>query len=266
MSNDPRFPLPPVPGAGEQPIHVQVNYAGEPPEVAFYRRLFTLTPRIHVTKALIAANALVFGLMVLTGGGLFDPTPQQMLRWGAGYGPLTTDHQSWRLFTEMFVHFGIIHIGMNMFVLWQGGQIVERLFGNFTYLVIYLLSGLTGSFVSLHFHPRSLTGGASGAVFGVFGALLGYLYVQRGAVPAQILRSLGNSVGIFVVYNFIFAIMSKEVDLSAHGGGLVGGMVLGGLLSRKLDQPVKLWRTVAVAVVGTAIFVFLATHLRPIPY
>ncbi len=88
------------------------------------------------------------------------------------------------------------------------------------------------------------------------------------AEPSQrrFCSSLGNSVGIFVVYNFIFAIMSKEVDLSAHGGGLVGGMILGGFLSRKLDQPVNLWRTLAVAVVGTAIFVFFATHLRPIPY
>jgi rhomboid protease GluP len=265
MSNDPRFPLPPVPGAGEQPIHVQVNYAGEPPEVAFYRRLFTQTPKIHVTRALIAVNVLIYALMVLTGGSL-EPSGQQMLRWGAGYGPLTTHHQSWRLFTEMFLHFGFIHVGMNMFVLWQGGQLVERLFGHLTFLIIYILSGLTGSIISLHFHPLSLTGGASGAVFGIFGALLGYLYVQRGTVPAQILRSLANSVGIFVIYNFIFARLSSEVDLSAHLGGLIGGIVLGALLGRKLDQPVKLWKTLAVAVVGTAIFVFFATHLRPIPY
>jgi rhomboid protease GluP len=266
MSDDPQFPLPPAPGAGEDPIHVQVNYTGESPERAFYRRLFTLTPRIQVTKALIAANALVFGLMVLTGGGFFDPTSQQMLRWGAGYGPLTTHGQPWRLFTEMFVHFGIIHIGMNMFVLWQGGQLVERLFGHFTFLVIYLLSGLTGSFLSLHFHPLSLTGGASGAVFGIFGALLGYLYVQRGTVPAQILRSLGNSAGIFVIYNFIFAKISSEVDLSAHVGGLVGGIVLGALLSRKLDEPVSFWRPLAIAIIGAALFIFLTIHLRPIPY
>ena len=84
----------------------------------------------------------------------------------------------------MFVHFGIIHIGMNMYVLWQGGPLIERLFGNFPYLVIYIFSGLVGSFLSLYAHPLSLTAGASGAVFGVYGALLGYLAVQRSHRPA----------------------------------------------------------------------------------
>jgi rhomboid protease GluP len=264
MSTDPQFPLPPFPGQGGQPIHVQVNYAGESPVGRFWRELFTATPKIWVTKAIIAANFLVFALMVLSGGNLFEPSGQQMLRWGAGFGPLTTHGQPWRLFTEMFVHFGIIHIGMNMFVLWQGGQLVERLMGNFPYLVTYILSGLVGSFVSLFFHPQSLTGGASGAVFGIFGALFGFLLVQRGTVPAPILRSLFNSVGIFVVYNFIFAMMSKEVDLSAHGGGLVGGCILGALLSRKVPGPTNHWRAVTVAIIGGGLAIYLGLHLRPI--
>lgn len=264
MSNDPQFPLPPSPGSAGQPIRVQVNYAGESPGARFRRELFAATPRVYVTQAIVALNFLVFALMVLSGGGLFEPSAQQMIRWGAGWGPLTTGGQPWRLFTEMFVHFGIIHIGMNMFVLWQGGALIERLLGNFPYLVVYILSGLTGSFVSLYFHPNSLTAGASGAVFGVYGGLLGFLAVQRGTVPAPLLRSLFNAVGIFIVYNFAFAMMSKEVDLSAHGGGLVGGIILGAVLSRKLSRPNNLWRAVAVAVLGGSLAVYLALHLTAI--
>ncbi len=237
----------------------------DPAIAAFRRDLFTATPRVFVTQLLIAANVAVFVLMVLTGPqALFEPSPPQMLRFGAGYGPLTTHGQPWRLFTEMFVHFGIIHIGMNMFVLWQGGPLVERLFGNFAYLVIYIFSGLLGSFLSLHAHPDSLAAGASGAVFGVYGALLGFLMMQRGTVPPAVLRSLSKSAGLFVFYNLAFGLALKQVDMYAHGGGLVGGFVLGALLSRKLIRHANLKRAVVVAILGSAVTLYAFGHLRPI--
>jgi rhomboid protease GluP len=263
MSNDPRFPLPPFPGSGDQPrAHVVAS-----PINVFRHDLFTATPRVFITHLIVAANALVFILMVVTGrGGFLEPNTQQMLRWGAGWGPLTTHGQPWRLFTEMFVHFGIIHIGMNMYVLWQGGRLIERLFGNFPYLVIYIFSGLVGSFLSLYAHPLSLTAGASGAVFGVYGALLGYLAVQRVTIPPPILNSLFRSAGLFVVYNLAFGFALRNVvDMYAHGGGLVGGAVLGALLSRKLVRNANLVRAIAVAVIGSAIVLYLFGHLHPIP-
>jgi rhomboid protease GluP len=262
MTNDPRFPLPPVPGLEYQPR------AAAPLDPNKFRSdLFQATPRVFVTHLIIAANAAVFVMMVLTGrGGFFEPGTAQMLRWGAGYGPLTTHGQPWRLFTEMFVHFGIIHIGMNMYVLWQGGPLIERLFGNFPYLVIYILSGLVGSFLSLYAHPLSLTAGASGAVFGVYGALLGYLAIQRVTIPPRILNALFRSAGLFVVYNLAFGFMLRNVvDMYAHGGGLVGGIVFGALLSRKLVRNANLVRTLVVAVIGGAIVLYLFGHLHPIP-
>jgi rhomboid protease GluP len=196
---------------------------------------------------------------------LFEPTVATMIRWGAGYGPLTTNGQAWRLFTEMFLHFGIIHVGMNMFVLWQGGQLVERLFGNFAYLVIYIFSGLAGSFLSLYAHPNSVAAGASGAVFGVYGALLGFLVAQRGTVPQAILKSLFGAAGMFVVYNIVFGFMVRGIDMYAHGGGLIGGFLLGMLLSRRLERGANLVRTTIVAILGTLIVLYGFTHLRPIP-
>jgi rhomboid protease GluP len=263
MSDDAQPPRPPVEGVEYQPQPPQID----PAFMIFRQDLFTATPRIFVTHVIIAVNVAMFVLMVLTGpGALFDPSPRQMLHFGAGYGPLTTHGQPWRLFTEMFVHFGLIHIGMNMYVLWQGGPLVERLFGNFPYLVIYLLSGLVGSVLSLHFHPDSLSGGASGAVFGVYGALLGFLVVQRGTVPQAFLRSLSKSVGLFIVYNIAFGVALKQVDMYAHGGGLVGGFVLGAILSRRLVPHANLWRAIVVAVVGAGCMVYIFGHLRPIAF
>jgi len=139
--------------------------------VTFGEVLYAATPSAYVTKALIAANVLVYVLMVARGISRSGRRSSKLLAWGAGYGPLTTNGQPWRLFTGDVPAFGIIHIGMNMFVLWQGGALIERLFGNFSYLVIYLLSGLCGSFLSLYTHPFGVSAGASGAVFGVYGAL-----------------------------------------------------------------------------------------------
>jgi rhomboid protease GluP len=260
MSNDPRFPLPPVPGPFDPPRAVS-------PVGVFRRDLYAATPRVFITQLIIAANVAVFVLMVLSGGHAFlEPSTGQMLRWGAGFGPLTTHGQPWRLFTEMFVHFGIIHIGMNMYVLWLGGPLIERLFGNFPYLVIYIFSGLTGSFLSLYAHPMSLSAGASGAVFGVYGALLGFLVVQRLTIPKPVLNSLFKAAGLFVVYNLIFGFALRNVvDIYAHGGGLVGGFVLGMLLSRKLVPNANLVRAIIVAVIGGAAVFYLFGHLRPIP-
>jgi rhomboid protease GluP len=230
----------------------------------FRRDLFTATPRVFVTQTLVVINLAIFGAMALTAGGFFSPSVQTMIRWGAGFGPLTTNGQPWRLFTEMFLHFGIIHVGMNMFVLWQGGPLVERLFGNFAFFVIYIFSGLVGSFVSLYAHPMSVAAGASGAVFGVYGALLGFLVVQRGTVPPALLQSLFKAAGMFVVYNIIFGVAASGIDMFAHGGGLIGGFLLGMLLSRKLQRNANLVRTIVTAILGTVIVLYLFTHLRPI--
>ena len=231
--------------------------------VSFGEVLYAATPKAYVTKVLIAANVLVFVLMVASGVSLRTPTEPQMIAWGAGYGPLTTHGQPWRLFTQMFLHFGIIHIGMNMFVLWQGGPLIERLFGNFSYLVIYILSGLCGSLLSLYTHPSSVSAGASGAVFGVYGALFGYMAFQRRSVPAPVVKSLLINVGLFVVLNVVFGLTDKQIDMSAHLGGLISGAFLGAILSRPLIRGAGQKRAVVVAVIGLAAAAAVAAHLSP---
>ena len=123
--------------------------------------------------------------MLATGVNFLAPDPQDMLNWGADFGPKTLNGQWWRTVTCMFLHFGIIHLGFNMWVLWDLGQLVERLVGNVGFLVLYFASGIAGSLASLAWQPLAISAGASGAVFGVAGALLGLIAFRHDSVPSR---------------------------------------------------------------------------------
>ena len=186
-----------------------------------------------ITIALIAINVLVFLAMGVSGVSLTEPTPLDVVRWGGDFGPLTVGaHQWWRLLTSCFLHFGIIHIAFNMYVLFQIGPVIETVFGRARYLVIYLCAGLFGSLVSVWIHPMAVGAGASGAIFGLYGALFGFLLIQRRSLNPAVTRSIAKSAGIFLLYNLVYGVMSRTTDLSAHFGGLIAGFVVGMLLVR----------------------------------
>src|SRR5947208_8188384 len=122
----------------------------------------TLLPAsFPVTVALIAASVLVFVIMVLRGVSAFSPTPQQAISFGADFGPLTLNGQWWRLLTSMFVHFGLIHLGLNMWCLWNLGRAAERLLGRFSYLLAYLVSGIICRFAIVYCHHIASCAGDS---------------------------------------------------------------------------------------------------------
>ncbi len=98
----------------------------------FQRELCARTPRIYLTVSIVAANVLVFALMVSTGAGLVEPSTQSLLAWGADFGPLTLGGQWWRLLSSNYVHIGVIHLACNLLALWRVGELVERLVGNIT--------------------------------------------------------------------------------------------------------------------------------------
>ena len=187
-----------------------------------------------ITIALIAINVLVFLAMGASGISFTEPTPLDVARWGGDFGPLTVGaHQWWRLLTSCFLHFGIIHIGFNMYVLYQIGPFIETVFGRARYLVIYLCAGLFGSLVSVWIHPMAVGAGASGAIFGLYGALFGFLLVQRRSLNPVVTRSIAKSAGIFLLYNLVYGVMSRTTDLSAHFGGLIAGFLVGMLLVQR---------------------------------
>lgn len=186
-----------------------------------------------ITYALIALNVLVFLAMCATGVSFTSPTIQDVYNWGGDFAPATIGaHQYWRLLTSTFVHFGIIHIGLNMYVLYQIGPFIEKFFGRARYLVIYFLAGLFGSMVSVFVHPQAVGAGASGAIFGLYGAVFGFLLMNRRTLNPAFTNSIGKSAAIFVLYNVFFGAMHGTTDLSAHFGGLVMGFLAGMALAR----------------------------------
>lgn len=230
----------------------------------FGARLFEATPRAWAVRALVAANVLVFLAMLADGAGLITPDSAVHLRWGANFGPITKEGQWWRLFACIFIHFGLLHLALNMWALWGAGNLVERLYGNAGFLGLYLFAGLTGSFTSLYWNAdRVVSAGASGAIFGVYGALGAYILRQRGSVPPSVLKSLAGSTLSFIVYTIAFGAAVPGIDNAAHAGGLAGGFFGGVLLARplvprlRLSAPRALVALVAAVVSLAALFAWV---------
>src|SRR5262249_52818307 len=158
-----------------------------------------------VTYLMTAACALAYVVMVARGVSPFEPTGGALIGWGANFGPsVAFDGQGWRLLTSMFLHIGLFHLVINLWCLLTTGPVVERFFGHLGFAALYVLSGIGGGLASLLVHPTIVTAGASGAIFGVFGGLLGYLIVRHGEVPAAILRPMRSGVLGFLGYNLLF--------------------------------------------------------------
>ena len=188
--------------------------------------------RAPVTTTLLVANVAVFLLMLLFGAGWWHTPNGVQLAWGANFGPATQDGQWWRLFTAMFIHFGVIHLSLNMWALWDVGRLVEQLYGRWRFALLYLGSGVVGNLVSLVMQGnQAVSGGASGAVFSLYGALLVFLWRERRQVDRGEFRWLFGGAVAFSTLMLVLGQMVQGIDNSAHAGGLVAGMLLGGLLA-----------------------------------
>jgi membrane associated rhomboid family serine protease len=207
-------------------------------EQDFSLRLTAATPRAYITQLLVALNVGYFVVMTALGVSALGGHTEEYLRFGANFAPLTTGGEWWRLVTCMFVHVGILHLALNMWALWDSGRLTERLFGNGGFAALYLFAGVCGSCASMLWNQHVISAGASGAVFGVFGALLAYMTVERGSIPPATLNRLRVSTSTFVVYSLFYGFVQSGVDNAAHLGGLAGGFVMGLSLARPLNaQP-----------------------------
>jgi rhomboid protease GluP len=195
-------------------------------------------PGFFVTPSIIALNILVFMAMVVLGVPVISPTAEQLFAWGADFGPATVNLEWWRLFTSMFIHIGLIHLAINMWVLWDLGQLGEEMFGNWLFFVVYVLSGLGGSIASVCWNPTIVSAGASGAIFGIAGGLGAYsLLGGRLDIERLGLKEKLKSVGFFIAYNLYYGFTQSGIDNAGHLGGLVTGFVVVALLSRSLPAP-----------------------------
>ena len=171
-----------------------------------------------VTYIIMAICIILFILMELSGG---STNSQTLLKYGANLDVLVKNGEYYRLFTCIFLHIGIMHLLCNMYSLYIVGNSVENLFGKVKYLIIYFISGICGSILSLAFCHNTISAGASGAIFGLLGALLYFGYYYR----AYLGSTIKNSVIQVILINLIIGFMVPGISNAAHIGGLVGGIL-----------------------------------------
>lgn len=199
---------------------------------------FTLP--VSITHLLVGINAAVFVGMAMAGVSFTQPTNQQLIHWGANFGPLTLGGQWWRLITSCFLHIGIIHIGFNMWCLWDLGALAEMLYGPWTFAAVYLISGVAGMVASVWWRFGGISAGASGAIFGLAGALAMSFYLGEFSLPRNAIMGQFRSLILFVGYNLLFGAVAGHIDNAAHIGGLVSGGILGALIARAAPDR-ELW-------------------------
>jgi membrane associated rhomboid family serine protease len=216
---------------------------------------------ISLTQIIFGINVAVFLAMVLSGSTVMDFPLGELIRFGANFGPLTLSGEWWRLLTNVFVHGGLIHIAFNMWCLWNLGALCESLYGTWTYGAIYLICGLGASLLSVAWHPGGPSVGASGAIFGLAGALIAALKLGEFSVPRPALSGVMRSLGAFVVYNLIFGFVLPGVDNSAHIGGLITGVLVGAMIALLAPRQEQAGRRLVIFAIFLVAFALGAVKL-----
>jgi len=180
-----------------------------------------------VTMTLIGINVAVYLAELAAGGGV-DGTNNWIYNHGALFasgqftfgGPVmgVAHGEWWRMITAAFLHYGPLHLGMNMYGLYLGGTLLEGVIGRWRFALLYLASGIAGSAGALIVTPNSATAGASGAIFGVFGAL--FVLERKRHI------STGGQVAVLIVLNLVFTFAVPGISIGGHIGGLVAGVAL----------------------------------------
>ncbi len=216
---------------------------------------------VTLTQILVGANVMVFIAMVIASGPSLDFTNKVMDVFGANFGPYTLSGQWWRLVTYVFLHGGLMHIAFNMWCLWDLGRLCESLYGRWTFAAIYLLTGISGGLASVAWHPMIPSVGASGAIFGLAGALIASLYLGEFNLPSYVIQSNLKSLLFFAGFNILLGIspigdmFGIRVDNACHVGGLASGLILGALIARLAPQHDGMRRVGVLGLVALAVVV-----------
>jgi len=260
------------------------EYAPPPP-----RRRRPAWAAAPATYLLLGINCGVFLAMVARGSSFWMPTLDQLMFWGADRpNNVLVNGEWWRIVTAMFVHVGILHLATNMWCLWNLGLLAEPLMGSFGLFAVYILTGAAGNLLSTAknwmFPVHDASGalifqagaGASGAVFGIAGALIVLLRSKLLPVPLDEVRRLRKSVIYFAAINLLIGLSINfgsgftgvEVDNSAHIGGFLCGLLFAAPMVPRIGSPrsdfqFKLRLTVGLVVLLLVLFGFYVAHIPP---
>lgn len=167
---------------------------------------------------LLLVNILMYLFLEINGG---SGSIETLIKYGAKYNPsILIDGEWWRIVSSMFLHIGLIHLIMNMIAIYYLGTLVERIYGSFRFFIIYMLAGIGGGLASFAF-TTNVSAGASGALFGLFGALLFFGLIYK----RLFFRTIGMNLLILIGINIVFGFLVPQIDNSAHIGGLIAGFI-----------------------------------------
>jgi membrane associated rhomboid family serine protease len=201
-----------------------------------------------VTQALIAVNVLAFLAETAAGAGLGGGGGGTVYNHGVLFGPsIAIQHEYWRLLTAGFLHDGLLHIFVNMLSLYFIGPVLEPAIGRLNFAAIYFASLLAGSFGALLFQPLALTVGASGAIFGIFGALI--VVARARGIPIW-----QSGLGPVLLINLLFSVSFSGISIGGHLGGLIAGLITGWLVVEFSERRRMAW----VAPVGCLVIAVLS--------
>lgn len=178
-----------------------------------------------------------------------------LVRYGANFSGLVRNGELYRLVTYMFLHAGIVHIGLNMYSLYIVGPRVEDFFGKWKYALIYFISGICGGLLSIGVTPDVVSVGASGAIFGLFGALIYFGYNYRGYIGAMI----RSQVVPIVIYNLFMGLFIPGIDMWGHVGGLIGGILTANMVGTIENKKYNV-SNIVLLVVYMAFLIYLGIY------
>ena len=233
-------------------------------EREFKDQLKSFAPHPWVLYVIVAFNVLVWCSTLILGAGILQTPAEKLMLWGGNVASEVQHGQWWRLLTATFLHSGIVHLAMNMIGLAGAGTMVERIYGHRQFALIYLGSGLMGSAMSLHFSAqKAVSVGASGAVFGVVGALLVSVLKHRKQLPKVFGKQTLGGITAFLFHSLSQGFAQQGIDNAAHIGGLLGGCLIALILPERFDKEKFQRQTMraiaAVMVAGMAITVVVTT-------
>lgn len=228
------------------------------------------TRGVTATKALLVAIGAMFAVQLLTGGprSMMQPSQGNLVDLGALQPLLIANGQYWRLFTAMFLHYGLFHIAFNAYALWLFGSFVESSFDRTRMVLIYFVSGFLASVTSYVWGSAGVVGvGASGAIFGVFGAFVAYNYRRRHLAIASANLRWATTL---LLLNAFLALSIRAIDWRAHLGGFVAG-VLAGLVAEGVGTSgqrrlIRVAGFAALVAVGIALVVWRTEQVRATPF
>ncbi len=245
---------------GAQTVEYEAEVYEESREERFLRAIIARPTRL--TYLFIGINLGMFALMWLAGGmSVTGANHFALVGFGAKENSLIEQGQYWRLVTSIFLHIGFLHLFFNNYALWIIGQEIEKLYGAARFAALYMMTGIVGSVASYYFYPDATSAGASGAIFGLFGALATFAFRGRSDIPDFIRKSILRRVFPLIAINLILSFSIKEIDKAAHIGGLIAGVALAVLIPyQRAEEKATptVWRAIMVLCIAVILISFAA--------